>query len=212
MQLYMKIKYYFSKFIKKLHIPAIKESYIDKTSRICSGSHLVNVKMGRYSYIGNYCTVINTEIGSFCSIADYCIIGGASHPINWVSTSPAFHEGRNIMRKNFSKHKFETTRKTIIGNDVWIGNNCLIKSGITIGDGAIIGMGSVVTKDVGRYEIWAGNPAKLIKKRFNDDKVEQIVNSKWWDWNEAKLQKNAIYFNDIDEFIKNNYKMDRKNK
>lgn len=203
MQLSMKIKYYFSKLIKKLHIPAIKDSYIDKTSKVCSGSHLVNVKMGKYSYIGNFCTIVNTEIGNFCSIADYCIIGGANHPINWVSTSPVFHEGRNIMRKNFAKHEFRTTKKTVIGNDVWIGSNCLIKSGITIEDGAIIGMGSVVTKNVGKYEIWAGNPAKFIRKRFDDDKIEQIINSKWWDWDEHKLYKNAIYFNDVDKFIKN---------
>jgi len=182
----------------------LKNSYIDKTSRVCSGSHLVAVKMGKYSYVGNYCTIINTEIGSFCSIADYCIIGGASHPINWVSTSPVFHEGKNIMKTNFSKHKFVTTRKTTIGNDVWIGSNCLIKSGIVIGDGAIIGMGSVVTKDVGKYEIWAGNPAKFIRKRFSSDIAEQIINTKWWDWDEDKLSSYAIYFNDVSEFIKNN--------
>ena len=123
----MNIKYLASKLIKKLHIPAIKNSYIDNTSIVCSGSHLVNVNMGRYSYIGNFCTVINVQIGSFCSIADYCIIGGASHPLDWVSTSPVFHDGKNVMKKNFARHKYIASSKTIIGNDVWIGNNCLIK-------------------------------------------------------------------------------------
>ena len=84
----MNIWYLLSKFIKKLHIPSIKNSNIDNTARVCSASHLVNVKIGKYSYVGNFCTVINAQIGNFCSIADNCIIGGASHPISWVSTSP----------------------------------------------------------------------------------------------------------------------------
>jgi acetyltransferase-like isoleucine patch superfamily enzyme len=123
MESLMIFKYYISKLIKKLHIPALKNSHIDKRSKVCSGSHLVNVKMGKYSYVGNFCTIINTQIGSFCSIASNCIIGGSSHPLDWVSTSPVFHNGKNIMKKNFSKHKYITTQETIIGNDVWMGNN-----------------------------------------------------------------------------------------
>ncbi len=129
----------------------------------------------KYSYIGNYCTVINSEIGKFCSIADNCIIGGANHPIGWVSTSPVFHQGKNVLRKNFSALEFVTTTRTFIGNDVWIGSNCLIKSGIKISDGAVIGMGSVVTKNVGPYEIWAGNPAKMIKGRFADSIIDDLL-------------------------------------
>jgi acetyltransferase-like isoleucine patch superfamily enzyme len=198
----MNLSYLISKLIKKLHIPAITNSNIDKTSRVCSGSHLVSTTIGKYSYIGNFCTVINTQIGSFCSIADNCIIGGASHPIEWVSTSPVFHEGKNIMNKNFSTHGYKTGEITEIGNDVWIGNNCLIKSGVKIGNGSVIGMGSVLTKDVGDYEIWAGNPARLIRKRFNDEKIEQLKMSKWWDWENKELYKFAVNFNNIEEFLK----------
>lgn len=202
MVLILKISYLISKLIKKIQLPAIKKSNIDKTSKICSGSHVVETTLDKYSYIGNNCTVINTEIGKFCSIADNCIIGGASHPINWVSTSPVFHRGKNILRKHFSEHEFETTSRTRIGNDVWIGNNCLIRSGITIGSGAIIGMGSVVTKDVGLYEIWAGNPAKLIRTRFDSDTIEVLRKLNWWDWSDSKLSKVAVEFSNIEEFIK----------
>ena len=197
----MTLKYLFSKLIKKLQIPAIKNSKIDKTAKVCSGSHVVNTEMLKYSYIGNFCTVINTEIGKFCSIADNCIIGGSSHPINWVSTSPVFHKGKNIMNKNFSDNEFITTSKTVIGNDVWIGNNALIKGGVMIGNGAVIGMGSVVTKNIGKYEIWGGNPAKLIRKRFIDEEIESIENSYWWDFDDVKLSEKANNFNNIDEFI-----------
>lgn len=86
-------------------------------------------------------------------------------------------------------------------NDVWIGSHVLIKSGVTISDGAVIGMGSVVTHDVGPYEIWAGNPARMIRKRFNDGTVENLKQIKWWNWNEEKIKEYAAYFSDSNEFI-----------
>lgn len=193
--------YLISKFIKKIHIPAIHNSNLSKSSKVCSGSHIVNSKLGSYSYIGNDCTVIKTEIGKFCSIADNNIIGGASHPINWVSTSPVFYEGRNILRKNFSNHEFNSFKKTVIENDVWIGNNCLIKSGVTISNGAIIGMGSVVTKDIGPYEVWAGNPAKLIRKRFDDNTVEKLIQDEWWNKSISEIKLSAREFNNIRSYI-----------
>lgn len=198
----MNLLYLISKLFKKMHIPAVKESIVHNTARVCSGSHIVRTNIGKYSYIGNFCTVINTSIGSFCSIADNCIIGGANHPIYWVSTSPVFHNGKNIMGKNFSSHEFKTTEETNIGNDVWIGNNCLIKSGVSISNGAVIGMGSVVSKDVGAYEIWAGNPAKLIRKRFEEDVIEYINESQWWQLGDNDLQEIATRVNNIPEFIK----------
>jgi acetyltransferase-like isoleucine patch superfamily enzyme len=200
----MKITYYISKIIKKIQLPAIKDSKIDKTSKVCSGSHVVETYMDKYSYIGNYCTVVNSEIGKFCSIADNCIIGGASHPISWVSTSPVFHQGKNVLKKNFSQIGFVPTTKTYIGNDVWIGNNCLIKSGIKINHGAVIGMGSVVTKDVGLYEIWAGNPAKLIKKRFTDKTIDDLLAIKWWNLRDEDLGKISNNFSAVQEFIEIN--------
>jgi len=197
----MNIQYYFAKFIKYLHIPAIKNSTIHNTSKVASASHVVNTIMHKYSYIGNNCTVIDVQIGSYCSIADNVIIGGASHPIDWASSSPVFHYGKNILKKNFSEHIFHTTKKTIIGSDVWVGNNCLIKSGVIIDSGAIIGMGSVVTKDIGPYEIWAGNPAKKIRKRFDDKTIEILLESKWWNSSEDTLKKLATEMNNMEKFL-----------
>lgn len=121
--------------------------------------------------------------------------------MEWVSTSPVFHKGRNIMNKNFSNHEFNTQKKTIIGNDVWIGNNCLIKSGVIIGDGAIIGMGSVVTKNIEPYSIVAGNPAKMIRKRFDDEIVNKLLETKWWNYDDSKIEQESIFFNNVEKFI-----------
>ena len=101
---------------------------------------------------------------------------------------------------NFSNNDYNPYKETVIGNDVWIGTHCLIKSGVTIADGAVIGMGSVVTKDVGPYEIWAGNPAKLIRKRFDDETIDKLLKSQWWNWDDRKIQKCADSFNSVESF------------
>lgn len=198
----MQLSYYLSKLIKKIYIPAIKQSNKHKTVKVCSGSHIVNSHINRYTYIGNYCTLINTKVGSFTSIADNCIIGGASHPLNWISTSPVFHSGKNVFKKNFSNHHYNPTKQTIIENDVWIGNNALIKAGVTIQNGAVVGMGAVVTKDIGAYEIWAGNPAKLIGIRFNEETINTLQRDKWWDKEDNEIESDAILFNTPDIYIK----------
>jgi acetyltransferase-like isoleucine patch superfamily enzyme len=195
------LMYLISKLIKKIQIPSIKNSKIDKTSKINANTQIVNTTIGRYSYTGYNCMIIETHIGNFCSIANNVVIGGANHPIDWVSTSPVFHQGKNTLNKNFSNHEFNTYKKTIIGNDVWIGNNSLIKSGLIIGHGAIIGMGSVVTKNIGNYEIWAGNPAKLIRKRFSDEYIQKILEIGWWDFEDDKIHEISKEFDQITKFF-----------
>ena len=199
------IGFLFAKALKIiLNPPAIRNSNIDKTSKICSGSNVVNATVHKYSYVGNYCLITNAEIGSFCSIADYCYIGGAKHTIEWVSTSPVFSRGRNVLNKNFSMHSADMNRKVLIGNDVWIGAMCQIKEGLTIGDGAVIGMGSVVTKDVEPYSIVGGNPARIIRYRFSDEIIEKLIDTTWWDLDESKLYSISDLITDPQEFIKQN--------
>lgn len=196
------LKFIISRLLKKsLNIPAIRNSTLDDTSRICAGSSFIMSSIGKYSYVGNYCNVIKTKIGRYCSIADNCTIGGASHPIEWASTSPVFHKGRNVLHKNFSNHEYEAYKETLIGNDVWIGSMCLLKAGIHIGDGAVIGMGSVVTKDVEAYSIVAGNPAKKIRMRFDESTISKLLELEWWDLQDAELVRHAEYIHDINSFI-----------
>ena len=186
------------------HIAAfcvLQEAKVDKTAAICSGVRFYRGKLGRYSYIGNNSFVIDTDIGNFTSISTDCYIGGTSHPMDWVSTSPVFHRWGNIMKKNFAHHDFEIFHRTAIGNDVWIGNRVMVKSGVTIGDGAVIGMGSVVTKDVGAYEIWAGNPARKLRSRFDEETVERLKNSEWWNRDDDTISALGESFNDVNQFL-----------
>ena len=179
----------------------LQEAQVDKTAAICSGVRFYRGKIGKYSYIGNNSFVSDTDIGNFTSISTDCYIGGTSHAINWVSSSPVFHKWDNIMKKNFARREFDIFKRTSIGNDVWIGNRVMIKAGVTIGNGAVIGMGSVVTKDVGPYEIWAGNPAKCIRKRFQEETIEQMKETEWWNWEDSKIESIAGCMNDIDSFL-----------
>lgn len=195
-------RFIISKILKKiLHPSAIRDSIVDKNAKICTGTYFLKSKIEKYSYVGNFCTVVNTSIGKFTSIGDDCLIGSANHPISWGSTSPVFHEGRNILKKNFSKFEFTTSLDTIIGNDVWIGSRVLIKNGVKIGDGVVIGMGSVVTKDIEPYSIVAGVPAKVIRKRFDDKIIDQFMNVKWWELSDERLEEISQHIRDPHLFI-----------
>lgn len=130
------------------------------------------------------------------------MIGGAQHPFERVSTSPVFHAGKNILGKNFSDVPMVKTKKTVIENDVWLGFGCIVKSGVIIHNGAVIGAGIVVTHDVPPYEIWAGNPAKKIKDRFDKKTAEELAKTEWWNMPDESISKLSRYFDDPIELIK----------
>ncbi len=129
-------------------------------------------------------------IGKFCQIAagTKFIMGPANHRISSVTTYP-FNVFGGAWSENTPPHMSQLPFKgdTIIGNDVWIGRESVIMPGVKIGDGAIIGAYSVVTKDVPPYSVAGGNPAKFIKKRFDEELIELLLKIKWWDFEPEKL-------------------------
>lgn len=120
-------------------------------------------------------------IGKFCQIASGVkfIMNGANHQMNAVSTFP-FYILNGWQQDIPSLSDLPLKGDTIIGNDVWIGQNATILPGIHIGDGAIIGLNSTVGSDVPPYTIVAGNPAKEIRKRFDDELIELMLKFEWW--------------------------------
>lgn len=126
-------------------------------------------------------------IGKYCSVASgvkFMMCGTQGHNYNWIATHPLI----DIDGADFPGHIWKGD--TIIGNDVWLGAESLIMPGVKIADGAVIAARSVVTKNIGPYEIWGGNPAKLIKKRFSDSDIEKLLQIKWWDWDLETLKRN----------------------
>lgn len=185
----MNVNLYIAKFISKLQKPAMRNCHINKTSRVYEKSELQNVELGKHSYIGKSSVISDAKIGNFCSIAGYGQIGGGRHPINMVSTSPCFLAGHSATGNNLASIQYKSSTTVEIGNDVWIGAGCYIKAGVKIGDGAIVGAHSVVTHDVGSYEIAVGNPAKVIRKRFDDETIDKLIQLQWWNWPDDKIEK-----------------------
>lgn len=153
------------------------------------------VTVGPYTYglpnvlYWNYETKLT--IGKYCSIAEGAtFLLGGEHRSDWVTTYPfgAFTD-KWPDAERFKEHA-ATKGDISVGNDVWIGHGATILSGVSIGDGAIVGAGSVVTKDVEAFSIVAGNPAKFIKYRFNNEIRERLTTLCWWNWPEEKISKN----------------------
>lgn len=154
----------------------------------------LRVTVGRYTYGDPKFLLWDAEdridIGSFCSIAqNVTIFGGGEHNVDWITTYPlriAF--GHALAGKDGHP---KTKGKTTVGNDVWVGFGAVILSGVTVGDGAVIGAGSVVTKDVPPYAIVAGNPARLIRYRFDGDIRAMLLQIAWWNWPLERIEANV---------------------
>jgi acetyltransferase-like isoleucine patch superfamily enzyme len=194
------------KVYKKLNIFKKKQNLKDLPFFCNEYSELEKYKIGPFSY-GRPQLLFENDfatltIGNYCSIANGVkIFLGGNHRIDWVSTYPF-----NDTPKEFETAKHITghpaTKGDVnVGNDVWIGYNAIILSGVTIGDGAVVGAGSVVSKSIGAYEIWAGNPAKFVKKRFSDEEIASLLKIKWWNWTYDKVQLN------IDQLCQDNIKL-----
>ena len=127
-------------------------------------------------------------IGKFCQIAAGVefVMNGANHQMNAVSTYPFYTlEGWDMQPPK--KSDLPLKGDTVIGSDVWIGQNAVILPGVHIGDGAIIGANSVVGGDVEPYTIVAGNPARPVRKRFDDELIELLLRFRWWDRSAAEI-------------------------
>jgi virginiamycin A acetyltransferase len=171
--------HYKIRFLAKLSL--VKHTSLDVGSRCGYLNRLTSVSLGKYTYTGMGCLIHRTQIGNYCSIAAGVKIGLGSHPTHRLSTSPLFHLRNNALRiKIIQRDNHVPFKDTKIGNDVWIGANSIIADGVTIGDGAIIGAGSIVTRDVPRFTVVAGIPAKALRQRFEEKKIKDILRSKWW--------------------------------
>jgi chloramphenicol O-acetyltransferase type B len=175
------------------------KSVIHPNVHLLENSIINNSEINSYTYLGKKCLVQNATIGKFCSIANDVCIGLGKHPTNNFSTATLFYRKKNTLNINLIDKEpvFDEYENISIGHDVWIGAKVIILDGVTIGHGAIIASNAVVSKDVPAYAIVGGVPSKIIKYRFEEKKIKQLLNSKWWDMDLVEIKKNMDFLNQI---------------
>lgn len=192
-----------------------KEPNIDETSLLkdCSLGEYVEIgannniqesTLDSYSYTSENCQIMNCMIKKFVNIASYVRLNPSQHPMLWASQHHIQYRkemfGVGIDDESFFDWRRE--KKVTIGNDVWLGHNVVVMGNVTIGDGAVIGSSSVVTKDIPPFAIAVGNPAKVIRYRFDEQTIQALQQIAWWDWDYEKIKLAIDDFKDIASFIK----------
>ena len=165
-------------------------TYYDRNVNIISWSDQYHVHLGKYNSIGRDCNFFLH----------------ANHRADWITTSsqlwgPVTPEVADLhMSMGHPTCKGDIT----VQNDVWIGAKSTVMSGVTIHNGSIIAAGSTVTKDVPPYAIVAGNPGKIVKFRFTEDQIQDLLEIAWWNWEENRIREEAmtLWSGDIEDFIK----------
>ena len=158
-------------------ILVLRKTKVSFTTTIGSHTTIANSLIGKYCYIGTGTIINQTITGNYCSIAPGVKIGGLEHSWWWCSTSLHLSDC------------CESNLKTLIEDDVWIGANAVIRKGVRICKGAVVASGAIVLRDVAPYTIVAGVPASPIKKRFQDDIILQVINTKYWQFPPKKAKK-----------------------
>lgn len=200
------------RFIHKGFYSSIRSSGIScsfsEYVRLYGNTSLSKCRVGRYTYFAGTKSG-NSTFGQFCCIGPNTIVGGlGTHPTGMISCHPAFY---SLLRQSgdtfVSKSFFSEHKETNIGNDVWIGANAIVLDGVRIGNGVIVGAGAVVVKDIPPYAIVVGVPAKIIRYRYPQEKIDILQRINWWNFSREELKSVAHIFrdNDVDELYSKFY-------
>ena len=194
---------------------------LGSTPLIGKNTNIVDSKFGQYVEIGEYnditesflddysytsqnCQIIYSQIGKFVNIASFVRLNPGQHPKEWACQHHMLYRKEMYGFGLDDEEFFEQRRKkqVMVGHDVWIGHGVTIMGGISIANGAVIGSGAIVTKDVPAYSVVVGNPAKIIKFRFDSKTIDKLEEIQWWNWDRQKIKNSLEEFKNIETFVK----------
>lgn len=197
-----------------MNIPDCNDTFpLAPYDRLCFLKNIIknpNIIVGDYTYYDDFESVENFEknvkyhfdfigdkliIGKFCMLASGLtfIMNGANHKMDGITAYPFTIFGKDWKKVEPTLAELPYKGDTVIGNDVWIGTNVTIMPGVHIGDGAIIAANATVVKDVAPYSVVGGNPAKELKKRFSEEKIQELLEMQWWNWDIEKITNKLSY-------------------
>ena len=171
---------------------SLQDSRLGAYCEVGARTILHEVTMGDYSYVVNDAQITYTTIGKFCSIAAMTRINPGNHPMQRASPAHFTYRASAYFPGESDDAEFFAWRRgqhVHIGHDVWIGHGAVVLPGRSIGTGAVVAAGAIVTRDVPAYTIVAGNPARIVKRRFPEDITDRLAALAWWDWDHETLRR-----------------------
>ena len=169
----------------------VRDSTLGRYTEVGARTKVAETVMGDYSYVVNDADIIYTTIGKFVSIAAHTRINPGNHPMQRATQAHFTYRASTYFEGEPDEDAFFDWRRSFrchIGHDVWIGHGAIVLPGRSIGTGAVVAAGAVVTKDVPAYTIVAGNPARIIRRRFSEAIEERLMTLAWWDWSHDALR------------------------